>query len=108
MKSLDTIYQGVRLGETTADENEITVNGKELKLKPSLKLRNHSPTGFNWGYEGSGCAQLALAILYDFTGDKELSLQHYQDFKRAFIAPISKSIWHITGNQITHWLESQK
>ena len=31
-------------------------------------IRNHSPSGFNWGYGGSGPAQLALAILADFLG----------------------------------------
>lgn len=32
-------------------------------------LRNHSPTGAEWGYGGSGPAQLALAILSDALGD---------------------------------------
>jgi len=37
-------------------------------------LWNHSPDGFEWGYGGSGPAQLALAI--------------YQDFKLALIAAL--------------------
>lgn len=37
-------------------------------LDPKLKLVNHSPTGFSWGYGGSGPAQLALAILADHFG----------------------------------------
>lgn len=32
------------------------------------EIRNHSPDGFNWGYAGSGPAQLALAILADCLG----------------------------------------
>ena len=32
-------------------------------LHKRLDLANHSPTGFSWGYGGSGPAQLALAIL---------------------------------------------
>lgn len=37
----------------------------EDDLAPRLDLVNHSPAGLNWGYGGSGPAQLALAILAD-------------------------------------------
>jgi hypothetical protein len=37
----------------------------ELRLDPF----NHSPTGLEWGYGGSGPAHLALAILADHLGD---------------------------------------
>jgi hypothetical protein len=56
--------------------------GKALDLEASLKVANHSPTGFCWGYCGSGPAQLALAILLDhFNGDHESALALHQDFK---------------------------
>ena len=42
---------------------EVYVNGSRLDPKPSQRAYNHSPDGFNWGYAGSGPAQLALAIL---------------------------------------------
>ena len=51
-----------------------------------LEVRDHSPTGFAWGYGGSGPAQLALALLIDATSDETLSLRHYQEFKRQFVA----------------------
>ena len=38
----------------------VTVNAKPLN--PRLDLCNHSPTGFECGYSGSGPAQLALAL----------------------------------------------
>ena len=43
---------------------EIEQNGSvvPLPLEPSLEIANHSPDGFNWGYDGSGAAQLALAF----------------------------------------------
>src|SRR5208282_6015903 len=59
-----------------------------------LELRNHSPTGFAWGYGGSGPAQLALAILMDATGEQALALRHYQEFKFQFVAGWSDS-WRI-------------
>lgn len=34
-------------------------------LDPRFDLANHSPTGFEWGYGGSGPAQLALALASD-------------------------------------------
>ena len=64
-----------------------TVSGKTLDLNASLRVVNHSPTGFCWGYGGSGPAQLALAILLDhLNGDRELALSLYQDFKFKVIA----------------------
>lgn len=41
-------------------------DGVERALDPRLDLANHSPTGFGWGYNGSGPAQTALAILADY------------------------------------------
>jgi Family of unknown function (DUF6166) len=35
-------------------------------LDPRCDLRNNASTGFVWGYNGSGPAQLALAILIDY------------------------------------------
>lgn len=51
---------------------------------------NHSPDGFNWGYLGSGPAQLAYALLRKFFG-KEWAMVHYQDFKRYLIADLPDS-----------------
>ena len=38
-----------------------------LSLEKSLKVVDHSPDGFQWGYLGSGPAQLAAAILNETT-----------------------------------------
>ena len=40
----------------------VVLNGEPLPLR--LEVRNHSPTGFEWGYAGSGPSQLALAMLF--------------------------------------------
>lgn len=75
-----------------------------LSPVPSQKLYNHSPGGFNWGYGGSGPAQLALALLYDVTGDKEVSLANYQEFKWQYVARW-KDNWEITSEEILNWLK---
>ena len=59
-----------------------SLTGQRQPLELHLNLREHSPTGFSWGYGGSGPAQLAhSAILSDATGDDELALTWYQEFK---------------------------
>lgn len=45
--------------------NKVWLDGKELSLKKSLNVKNHSPTGFSWGYDGSGPKQLSLAIMLE-------------------------------------------
>jgi hypothetical protein len=55
--------------------------GTRLTPDRSLELTNHSPSGFEVGYCGSGPAQLALAVLLDYTGDEAFALNHYQAFK---------------------------
>lgn len=54
-------------------------------LDPRTDLANHSPTGFSWGYAGSGPSQLALAIAADLYGD-ERALEVYQDLKHGLVA----------------------
>jgi len=48
----------------------VTVNGKPLD--PCTDIRSHSPSGLEWGYAGSGPAQLALALVADFLRIREL------------------------------------
>jgi len=76
----------------------------ELPLGPSLTLCSHSPDGFQWGYHGSGCAQLALAILLDMTGNPALSVALHQEFKRHLIATASRRLV-ITEPDIRRWLQ---
>lgn len=87
---------------------QVTVDGKPVRLEPSLKLFNHSPSGFEIGYGGSGPAQLALAILLMFTDDRT-AVQLHQDFKWRFLAdPYLREgdIFHIIID-IPSWIKSQ-
>jgi len=71
-----------------------TASSRPLPLR--LDLWNHSPTGFEFGYGGSGPAQLALAILADCCGD-ELAVAYHQPFKWAVIARIPGPGGSLTG-----------
>ncbi len=77
----------------------------------------HSPNGFEWGYGGSGPADLALSILADYFGEKPTKTQlyrghcrcwqHHQDFKWVFIAAAGTQGFTITEKQIENWLKEQ-
>ena len=65
-------------------------------LDPRLDLRNHSPTGFEWGYGGSGPAQLALALAASRLPEP-LALSIYQPLKRALVASLDRG-WHLSAD----------
>jgi hypothetical protein len=87
-------YQGCRQGYAVI----VTVDGR--RLNPRFDLWNHSPTGFEWGYGGSGPAQLALALLADHCRNDEQALNFYQRFKWAVIAELSHRSWTLTSQHI--------
>jgi len=85
----------------------------------------HSPSGVNWGYNGSGPADLALAILTDYLGETAAIPAHerydhaitgvihetgawllHQEFKRDVVAPLPQSQgFTIDGATVAAWLE---
>lgn len=40
-------------GRRTVEDAEVLADGQPLDLAPSLRLRRHSPTDFEWGYGGA-------------------------------------------------------
>lgn len=66
------------------------LDGEYLSPKHSQGIFNHSPDGFSVGYLGSGCAQLALAILLKIC-DKGIAVAQYQEFKRKVIAKLPQN-----------------
>lgn len=87
-------YAGLREGYAIT----VTVDGR--RLNPRLDLWNHSPAGFEWGYGGSGPAQLALAILADHCGDDEQAFNFHHRFKWAVIAELPHRSWTLTSDGI--------
>lgn len=70
-------------------ERRVWIDGIELLPARSQQAWNHSPDGFNWGYEGSGPAQLALAILLEAGVAPPLAVRLHQRFKREIIARLA-------------------
>lgn len=85
----------------------VTRNGQPFDHAPSCKVWNHSPTGFEWGYGGSGPAQLALAILLDYCSDDEASALH-QLFKWAVVADLDAHHWTMFGLDVERWVQVQR
>lgn len=103
------LYTGQRLdggacSVTAWEEGRPTL----LDPKPSQRLLSHSPAGFEWGYEGSGPAQLALALLLDFSSDEELAVKHHHAFKQQIIAQIPQEevSWRLKGEDIGSFLQT--
>ena len=98
-------YSGRRLSDGTA---VVYTNGKVLSPARSLRVWNHSPTGFEWGYGGSGPAQLGLALLLEET-DREEAVRLHQEFKWDVIAPLrQEGTWVIDSVCIEDWLEKNR
>jgi transcriptional regulator with XRE-family HTH domain len=77
-----------------------------LHVNIPQRIVRHSPTGFNWGYGGSGPADLALNILSVFIG-QEAAESLYQDFKREFIAPMPFQGGTIPREAILNWVKEK-
>lgn len=89
----DNLYVGLRSG------GRCTVAVNFEQLSPRWDLRNHSPDGFEWGYNGSGPSQLALAILANEYGD-DIALEYYRDFREEFVARIVTDKWTINSETL--------
>ena len=92
------VYEG---GRSLAGA-EVTVDGKPLP--PRYDLKELSPTGFEWTYEGAGPAQLALALLADYLGNDQEALRLHEPFMREVIAYLDNS-WELTSAEIDEALK---
>jgi len=92
------IYHGSRDANHDA-KVFVTGDGDRRRLPLRLDLDNHSPTGFEWGYGGSGPAQLALALIAHATGDDDLAVKLHQQFKWKVVSSLPAA-WCMTETMI--------
>lgn len=110
-------YTGTRLPDGTTS---VVVTAGEWDGTRTYDLPHHtrhSPDGFNWGYGGSGSAELARCILIDYLGalkedaaPGQLSLVEgaYQDFKAEVVVSLNSDTFELTGNAIYEWLRNHR
>ena len=84
-------------GERTIDGLRVTVNGEPLPDHSDVKT--YTNYGFEWSYEGESPQQLALAILFDFVGDKDKAIRLSEPFMKLVIADLDND-WVLTGTQV--------
>jgi hypothetical protein len=106
-------YCGFRNNETGEHGVDVVIKrtgesmlATPLDIKPSMVIYNHS-NEFEWGYPGSGPAQLALAILFDVTGDRIFSFHHHQAFKDDFVSTWP-DMWEIYDEEIQDWCKRER
>ena len=83
----------------------VTDDERPLNPEPSQELWNHSPDGFNWGYGGSGPAQLALALLLDAGLSNQDAVALHQRFKWDVIAKLPQTDFIIDANRVLAWIK---
>ena len=102
-------------GEPDGAVKVILPSGRSRPLRHVLL---HSPSGFAWGYEGSGPADLAMSLLCDVLGERPSQRQliygrfkayrHHQDFKREVVAGWELgSHFEIDSEAIAAWLRQR-
>lgn len=75
-------------------------------LDPRLDLRNHSPTGLEWGYAGSGPAQLALALAADLLADDAAARRVYQRLKFTLVGGLPRDGWELGEDRLRSAVEA--
>lgn len=100
-------YSGTHSDEAGGQVVLVQEGERITPLKPRHDLWNHSPDGFNWGYGGSGPAQLALALLADALGNDEEAVRLHQRFKWEWVSGFDTS-WDMTDEAIRAWAAQQE
>lgn len=118
-EKLDKTYVG-NPGTRRVVVLHVTEKGEKdfYELPPRNDVVNHSPTGFSWGFLGSGPAQLALAILLDMGLQEHVALRYYQNLKMKLIAKLPQEesfklteaavLDALFGDKLDAFLEKQK
>jgi uncharacterized protein DUF6166 len=84
-------------GDRTIDGVKVTVDG--TPLDPCVGVMEFSKNGFEWSYEGPEPRQLALALLVDHLGDKDVAKTKVEPFMRAVVANFGNE-WEMTSVDI--------
>jgi hypothetical protein len=90
-------------GKRTIDGLVVTVDGKPLD--EHYEVKRLTKFGFEWTYEGESPQQLALAILFDYLGDKQRAIVLSESFMRTVVANFDND-WTLSGTEIDAFLRA--
>jgi len=99
-------YAGARGPDGTVKVVRIR-SGQQTPLKGRWRHTGIASGEFNWGYGGSGPADLARSIIADALGIDDPNPTVYQEFKRSFVASWGDR-WEISQDEIREWVRSVK
>ena len=91
-------------GRRTIDGLVVTVDGRPLPEHQEVK--QFTKYGFEWTYEGQNPQQLALAILYEHTGDKDRAIALSEPFMRTVVANLDND-WTLTGAEVDDFIRKK-
>jgi len=88
-------------GRRTIDGLVVTVDGKPLS--EHYEVKRFTKYGFEWTYEGESPQQLALAILYEYNGDRNRAITLSDSFMKTVVANLDND-WTLRGDDIEAFL----
>ena len=88
-------------GKRTIDGLIVTVDGK--LLPEHYEVKQFTTRGFEWTYEGTSPRQLALAILFDYLGDKERAIALSGPYMKDVVANLDND-WRLSGAEVEAYL----
>jgi hypothetical protein len=91
-------------GRRTMDGLVVTVEGKPLP--EHYEVKQFTRRGFEWTYEGASPRQLALAILFDYLGNKDSAVALSEPYMKDVIANLDND-WRLTGDEVEAYLRQR-
>lgn len=92
-------------GRRTIDGLVVTVDGN--RLPEHYDVKRFTKHGFEWTYDGDSPQQLALAILFDYLGDRERAIALSAAFMKDVVTNLDND-WKLTGEEIDAYLRKQR
>lgn len=92
-------------GRRTIDGLVVTVDGN--RLPEHYEVKQFTRHGFEWTYDGESPQQLALAILFDYLGDRDRAIAVSAPFMTDVVANLDND-WKLTGDEIDAYLRKHR
>jgi hypothetical protein len=84
-------------GKRTIDGLVVTVDGRPLP--EHYEVKQFTSRRIEWTYDGTSPQQLALAILFDYLGDKDRAVALSEPYMKDVVANLDND-WKLTGEEV--------